>query len=332
MRDVSRATPPNVGGLSTADRRLRRLQYEDAERLAELLAVRLKERLGQRELCGMSFQAIPRGGLFVLGYLSYFLSLTPQQLLPRAGAPLVLVDDCSISGARFWRYRQEHSGPLFFAHLYSHPTLRARIEQEPEVMGCVAAADLRDLAPERFPNCSDYEVWQRRCAELLGEERYWIGIPERIAFPWTEPDTILWHPVTGQAEPGWRLVSPDRCLGNRRLLNLPLRQDVVRQVRVPDEVAYQLTDQGVNLCDLRSERCFGLQGTAASMWRALAAYGEAEAAATYIAGQYAVLPMDALADTQQFLERLLALQLLEPTRAAVEEHLSPEGAALSHSA
>lgn len=323
---------PNIGGLPPDYRRVRRLTYQEVERLAELLAVRLEERLGQRALRGMSFQAIPRGGLFVLGYLSYFLSLSPQQLLPRAGAPLVLVDDCSISGARFWRYRQEHVGPLFFAHLYSHPSLRARVEQEPDILGCEAAADLHDLAPERVSDRAAYDAWQRRCAERLGEGRYWIGIPERIAFPWTEPDTVLWNPVTGQAEPGWRLSAPDRCLGNRRLLNLPLRPDVEGQFRVPDEIAYQLTDEGVNLCDLRTERCFGLQGTAASMWRALAAYGEAEAAAAYVSSQYAVLPAEALADTRQFLERLLALELFEPTSAVAEDHLSTEDAPLPPSA
>jgi hypothetical protein len=282
------------------------------EALAEALASRLQEELGRSTLERMRFQAVPRGGLFVLGYLSYFLDLKPHQLEPQPGAPLVLVDDCSISGARFDRFRREHSGPIYFAHLLSHPALRERIRQEDQVLGCAAVADLADLAPVLFPEPAEYEAWRQRCLSRVGAGRLWIGLPERIAFPWTEPDTILFDPHSGEAVPGWRLVSPDRCLNNRRLLELPLRPDVTPELRVPEAVAFHLGEERVSLCDLRSEECFSLQGPAALMWRALAAYGSIEAAAEYVTSEYDVSTAQALADTRRFAGRLLERGLLAP--------------------
>lgn len=308
-------TLPDLRGLTGSQRCVRQFDFPDVEALAKALASRLLEELGRSTLEQMRFRAVPRGGLFVLGYLSYFLDLKPHQFETQPDVPLVLVDDCSISGARFSRFRREHPGPIYFAHLLSHPALRERVRQEDQVLGCAAVADLADLAPTLFPEPAEYQAWRQRCLERVGGGRLWIGIPERIAFPWTEPDTILFDPHSGEAVPGWRLVSPDRCLNNRRMLELPLRRDVTPELRVPDPVAFHLADERVSLCDLRSEECFSLQGPAALMWRALAAYGDVEAAAEYVTTQYDVSPAQALADTRRFAARLLELGLLVPCPA-----------------
>ena len=301
----------DVNALSGAYGRLQSFQYREVESLSERLASCLEERFGRSGLREMTFQAVPRGGLFILGYLSYFLDLTHTQFLPSPGKPVVLVDDCSISGARFWRWRRENPQPVAFAPLLSHPSLRAAIEREEGVLGCWSAADLQDLSGELYPDPEEHAAWRQRCSTRLGEGRYWIGVPERIAFPWTEPDTIHWDRVSGQAEPGWRLASPDCCLHNRQSFGLPLRPDIRRHLRVPDLVAYRSAADGVTLCDLRSERCYGLRGAAAEMWRALAVYGEQDAAAAHVATRYAIPLKDAEADTRRFADELLSRGLLE---------------------
>src|ERR671910_1255702 len=86
--------------------RLRYVGYAQAQEDCERLAARLVERFGRDELRGFRFVAIPRGGFIVLGMLAYILGLERSQLeaapySEHAGAPLVVVDDCALSGVRF---------------------------------------------------------------------------------------------------------------------------------------------------------------------------------------------------------------------------------------
>ena len=114
---VGRFTPAETarvqflsGILGTGLRRLRYVSYEDAERVARALATKLLEHLGPETLTRCQFVALPRGGLFVLGMLAYLLDLRADQVsgslehssaVPSDGTPLVIVDDCALSGLRF---------------------------------------------------------------------------------------------------------------------------------------------------------------------------------------------------------------------------------------
>jgi len=159
--------------------------------------------LGESGISHCSFRSIPRGGYFVLGMLSYLLDLERKALWsPSPDGLLVIVDDCALSGARF--YYALHSVPnerVIFAHLYSPPELRAAIlAQEPRVVACVAAHDLRDSARERYPDEAEYKAWQQRWRERLPEPRYWVGLPEPVVFPWSEPERSVWNAETGEVK------------------------------------------------------------------------------------------------------------------------------------
>ena len=151
--------------LAPLNDRVCRLTYRQAEAAAKRLAARLVSRFGQGELSRFRYTAIPGGGLIVLGMLAYVLDVERRALLGQEGElPLVIVDDCSLSGNRFGQFLQRvDAGQVIFAHLYSHPELRAAIErQEPRVLACLSAHDLRDLGGERYPSEEEYRASRER--------------------------------------------------------------------------------------------------------------------------------------------------------------------------
>ena len=137
-------------------------------------------------------------------------------------------------------------------------------------MACLAAHDLNDLARERFPNEEEYSAWLERWRQRLPGPRYWIGMPEIVLFPWSEPDRPAWNPLTEEVENKWRLAAPDRCLKNWAYLGMPPRT-ATPALRSPDAVAFRIDEDKVTLCDLRRDKVYGLEGVGADMWRALAA-------------------------------------------------------------
>jgi hypothetical protein len=160
---------------------------------------------------------MPRGGFIVLGMLAYVLDLRPAQLAPSppSDVPLVVTDDCAISGVRFSDMLDRcENRQVIFSHLYSHPDLRIAIERrEPRVLACVSAQDLTDYAPAYYGD--QYEAWRERWRQRPNPG-YWVGQPDHVCFAWNEPDTVFWNPVAQQAESAWRLLPPELCLKNRR--------------------------------------------------------------------------------------------------------------------
>ncbi len=312
---LRREPAQNIVGLSACvqDCSLQ-LTYRQTESAVKRLAARFIAAFGRSELGGFCYMAIPRGGLFVLGMLSYVLDLSRESLLPPPpDLPLVVVDDCCFSGARFHHVLQlVENEQVIFAHLYSHPDLRAAIEhQEPRVVACLAAHDLRDLARERYPNEEEYRAWQERWRQRLPGSRYWIGLPELVIFPWNEPDRPVWNPLTEELEDNWRLTAPDRCLKNWARLGAPPSTEAQPTLRSPDAVAFSVGNGKVILCDLQTEQVYGLEDVAADMWRALTAYGDLDVAAEYLLSQYEVDQTRLRKDLRAFADHLLAKGLLE---------------------
>lgn len=291
------------------------LTYQQAQELTLELAAGMREAFGYHNLSNFKYVAIPRGGYIVLGMLSYALNLPTNALQPLASSDstLVIVDDCSLSGARFRQFLQEvKSKEVIFVHLLSNSSLReAILKQEPAVSACLAAADLFDLAPEIYSDRREYLAWNNRWQQRLGSAPYWIGIPELVIFPWSEPDRLVWNSATKQTENIWRLAAPDRCLKNWAQLGVPPRARVRLTLRVPDHVAYALGEEEITLCNLNTEELFGLQGTAAIMWRALAAYSDHQATLAYLLEIYDVEEATLEADLNAFVQTLLAQNLLE---------------------
>lgn len=250
-------------------RHLLYVDYRQVEEDCRRLALLLRERVGEKVLAEATFTAIPRGGLVVLGILSYFLGLRPEQLQPRSGdAPQIVVDDCSISGARFHEFLSANSAKdIIFAHLYSHPDLRESIcRAERRVRDCLAVHDLSDHAAGFFgPDYQDWrERWEKRGAA------YWNGFPERLCFPWTETDVAVWNSVAERVEPGWRLMPPEWCFKNQPDARRIQVQDVHDgSARIPSGVLYGDLGEETLIADVTEGRMFVLDGTAREAWKAL---------------------------------------------------------------
>jgi hypothetical protein len=295
--------------------RLRYVSYKQAEADCERLASRLRDRFGRQELAQFEYRAIPRGGCIVLGMLAYVLDLTPRQL--EAGgasdAPLCLVDDCAISGARFSRHLQHwRERRIVFAHLYSHPELRAEIErQEPAVLACVSAHDLVDHAPEHLG--AEYDAWKQRWRERPGAG-YWTGQPDYVCFAWNEPDLVVWNPGEARDEVPWRFLPPRLCLKNRRR-PAGVRVQVQTGGRGPLKPSARALFAELNgrilVADMEAGESFELSSVAGDMWLALMRTGRLEKAEEILLRQYAVSRMELRADLTAFVSDLRRRGLLE---------------------
>jgi Coenzyme PQQ synthesis protein D (PqqD) len=312
---LARLGPQLAGALA----HLRYVSYAQAEEDCELLATRLVERFGREELRRFSFTAIPRGGLIVLGMLAYVLGLEHTQLEPPypPEAPMVVVDDCALSGYRFGRFMSRwESRRAVFAHLYSHPDLRSAIEgREPRVIGCVAARDLHDRAPALHGE--GYGVWRERQRDKLGDDAgYWVGLPDHLCFPWNEADVTFWNPVAEWFERGWSVVPPESCLKNRPAPGMePIPVQVQPEGPGPlgpsPRVLFGEYGEDIVVGNMETKASFSLTGVAADMWKAVVEHGSLEAAVAALSNEYEVDEGVLRADLKGFVEDLLARDLLE---------------------
>ena len=168
---IGRFTPDQIprvrrlpAALTSLLPRFRPVTYREVEEDCVLLGERLVETFGRQELHGLAYTGIPRGGLIVLGMLSYVLGLSRERLSQGAAhpGPLVVVDDCALTGRRFGEVLREHPGrEVAFAHLYSHPDLRDAIRRrESRVIATPWARDLHGHASDILG--PDHEAWVRR--------------------------------------------------------------------------------------------------------------------------------------------------------------------------
>ncbi len=297
--------------------RARLLSYTQVEESCRLLGDRLARALPPSWRRGCRLQPLPRGGLAVAGLLSYALDLQPDQLAgtrSNASEPVLLVDDCALSGARLRQTLGRLSArEVVIATLYSPPPLREAVRAaEPRIRDFVSAHDLKDLAPERHSNPEERQAWRQRWMERR-PDAYWIGLPELVAFPWGEPDHPVWDAETGTLEDEWRLFPPDRCLKNWARLGLPHRPGCVRSYASAPGVAFSIRPESVLLCRIEDGAVFQLEGVAADMWRALAGYGDQEAVQGHLAEIYATEQASLQRDLDRFLAELLELRLILPT-------------------
>ena len=284
---------------------VRLLDYSQVEEAVERLAALLLEQIPREELKARAFLPIPRGGFVVLGMLSYFLELEPDQLIvaPDDRRRKVLVDDAALSGSRL----KQTIGALddeeiWVAHIASHPDLRLAVTADHRVAGCVAAIDLAALpAPPDRP-------WGS-----LEDRAYWTGDPELVVFPWSEPDQVLWDEANQRLESGWRLVSPEKSLKTRAMLGPPSSRRSQRQLRFPERLAIGKFDDGLLLCPLDSEDVYRLDEVAGSIWGALGTLGDVEAAIDHLTREFSIDQSILVADVTSLSEQLIEAGLLERT-------------------
>ena len=294
---------------------LRYVTYAQAEHDCETLAAKLIERFGATELARYRFTAIPRGGFIVLGMLAYTLGLKPEQLTasPEPDKPLVVVDDCAISGHQFKRYLAGcRSDQVIFANLYAPPEMRAEIEtREPNVLACLSAHDLRDHAPERLGD--GYDAWRERWHQRAGDQSYWIGQTEHVCFPWNEPDVTVWNRVTEREELGWRLLPPEYCLKNRidaQRVSVQRQPHAKGPLKPADHILYGSFEDQLAVCDTSTEEVFQLSDVASDMWQALVDRGSLQVASDALVEEYDVDKTTLADDLRTFADDLIARGML----------------------
>jgi hypothetical protein len=300
---------------------LRYIDYQRAEADCALLAELLIAQFGREEIRSFRFTAIPRGGLIVLGMLSYILHLERNQVDVSAGnrpddAPLVVVDDCALTGLRFGDFLQRAPDrPVVFAHLYSHPDLRrAILVRESRVVACLSAHDLHDYAPEELGET--YQGWRERLLQRSGDRCYWVGLLDHICFAWNEPDFALWNPVTEQEERGWRVLPPELCLSNRlapgkQPLPVQIQPDGTGPLRPGRAVLFGTLSDEVILGNIETETSYSLKGVAADIWQAVVEHGNLDDVVAAVVQEYDVEETRLRADVEAFVSELIAAGLLD---------------------
>lgn len=305
--------------------RVKYVSYAQVEEDCERLGMQLVERFGRDELRRFKFTAIPRGGFIVLGILAYVLGLEQAQLETpdTTDKPLVIVDDCALTGSRFARFvNRFQNRHLVFSHLYSHPNLREAIEgREKQVVCCVGARDLHDYAPELFG--ATHARWREHWMSHAGGPRYWIGNTEHLCFPWSEPDRAVWNPVAEQVERGWPVVPPDLCVKNRTthdgLVPIQVQPEGQGPLRPSSRVLFGEYEERVVVGDMAGESSVSLTGVAADMWRAIVQHGNLEDAVASLAREYDIDSATLRVDLQGFVEALIDRGLLEEDYEPVSE-------------
>ena len=297
---------------------LRYISYSRAEEDCQKLALRLLERFGREELQRFRFLGLPRGGLIVSGMLSYLLSLQHEQLEPPhpPEVPLVVVDDCAISGQYFVEFLSKcPSRKVIFANLYSHPDLRAAIEErESRVLACLSAQDLVDHAPGLYGN--EYTAWRERWSARSNNYCYWIGQPDYICFAWNEPDTAIWNPVTEKVERGWHIVPPELCLKNRPVfgnnrLDVQMQPEGKGPLKPSANTLYADFGGQIVAANIETGACFGFSATAADMWKAIVEHGNPEEAEKALLRDYHIDRAALHSDLNDFIKNLSVQGFLE---------------------
>jgi Coenzyme PQQ synthesis protein D (PqqD) len=293
------------------------VSYAQAEQDCEELASRLLARYGRESLLTFRFTAMPRGGHIVLGLLAYVLDLPRSRLssLGSANTPLVVVDDCAISGRRFGQFlRKRKTREVIFAPLYSHPDFRATLEQrEPRVSACISARDLHDYAPEKLGD--GYGAWHEKGMKS-GKDCYWMGLPDYLCFAWNEPDTKIWYPGAERVETGWRVAPPSLCLKNRFPPGTPPpRLQIQPEAKGPlrpsaHAIAGELDGQTI-VAHTLTNTAVALSEVAGDMWRSIIRRGNVETVVEDLLGRYEIDEATARRELDAFLEDLRSRDLLQ---------------------
>ena len=298
------------------------LTYRDAETAVEHLAEALVARFGRDACASFHYTAMPRGGHVVLGLLAYALGLAQERLdaPPSADDPLVVVDDCAISGSRLRRYLDAAPArsPVVAAALFTAPELRSAAERDARVRAVVSAYDLRDASERRqgAGHAAYQATWRQR-----NHHGYWVGQPQHVVFPWNEPDMGFWNAVSKRVERGWRLVAPERCMKNRPPVGASVPEVQRQSVApgplhiAPSVLAARFEDRVV-LGAAQWPDCLTLEGTAARMWEAIVQHGSTQAAAAALAPAYDVEPQRLEGDLEGFAEALTERGALIDERSA----------------
>lgn len=298
-------------------RRLRPVGTSEVVTLCAKLADRLVDRFGQ-DISSAYLLGVPRGGLVIAGLLACALGIPAARVQSLASGAdedrlVIVVDDCSLSGTRIRRWLRDHPGRrIVVALLHASAGLRSAVEADRRVIACVVIDELHDHAPTR--EGADYARWVQRWRQRSRDD-FWIGHPDRVVYPWNEPDVAIWNSETERAEPGWRVVPPQWCLKNRSATPPPsataqLCVSSQGPLRASAGVVWAWARQTVLIAHGESGKVTRADGVGASCWEALMTTGDAIAAAEKIAREYDQPLSRVQADVDAFIDRCRTHRLL----------------------
>ncbi|WP_192812697.1 PqqD family protein [Methanobacterium formicicum] len=258
--------------------------------------------------------AIPRGGLIVLGMLSYLLNLKQSQFetSDQPDQPVMIVDDIALTGKRISKILSNtQSSHVVIANLYSHPDLRKSIlEKEPRVKYCFSAHDLKDQARGNYPDTNDYYSWRKKMNKRMGG-RYWIGQVDLVGFAWSEPDYPFWNPVTDKLEDGWRSLPPHKCLKNRSIFGILPDESATKDLQLSSAVIMGCFHDEIWLFQKDTQQIYSLTGVAAEIWRVLVSYGNIESSIPYLMDKYDVEESILRLDLESYVDDLLEIKIFK---------------------
>lgn len=317
--------------VSRVDRAARYIDYNEAERLTEILAHQLVERYGRKELLKFEYRPIPRGGVIVMGMLSYALGLPAGDVLSRESGskrPVVFVDDCVLSGMRFKQQLKDLDNcKVILASLFAPEDLCGSSTAKKPSFDCVSAVRLKDLGPELYG--AFYDSWRKQWADRLGDSVLWAGQPEYLCFAWNEPESSFLNSVTGEVEMGFRLAPPERCL-HHRYINLSFSANgnvQSKKVQIHDDgpgpidaapgvVAARLDGNRVAVADFSKDQsknssgCYLLENSAADMWEQIIINGTIQKASKKLSLLYDTDYSTIASDMAVLIDSLVELGLI----------------------
>lgn len=287
---------------------VRFLTYMDIERDCLALAGLIRARFEDAEIKRWHVVGIPRGGLIVAGMVGYALDLAHKQLRPsmehsETVAPICIIDDCALTGVRIKETLALYPGrQVIFAHLYSHPQLRANITtQEKQVAACLAVHDLETL-PQ-----GDEDPHQAQ----FTHGRYFSRPLPPVIFPWGGPSLLVVDPFSGKLEDGWRFGEGRPTLKSLAHHHFPtLTGERAEELwRGGEHLVIRRAEGALWLLNLDTTTGYKLAGAAAEIWTALAAGNTLAALAPYWNEINKSVEPEQL---RQFIEELVAHGLIQP--------------------
>jgi len=299
--------------------RLRYISYQRVEEACRRLRRALLRQIGREALASAVYVGIPRGGLTILGVLSYILDLRHDQLRtwPDGTQTVIVTDDCAVTGARFAHFLKDFGADeVIFAPLFSNPTLREEIvRQESKVTACVSGYDLEDRAPEELGD--NYEEWRQFWTKR--RSGYWVGRTDHLCFPWGEVDSIFWDESRQSYRPGPPVVPPNfvlkrpHALRDGRELDVFVQPEAAGPIKPLDTVFFGTIGKSTIVANPDADVCIELQDTAAAIWHAIIEKGTRDRVVDSLLDEYDIKRLALSEHVDQFIEQLEEIGLLEVT-------------------
>ena len=287
MQDDLKHTVEIQTQLNFLQKSIQQIQYLDiakCESLAHSLAQKINLSLDPETLQKSRVVSIPRGGLFVSAMLSYILPIKHHQLQPFSDcdSPIILIDDCSISG---FRLAQQLCGlknkQIYFYTLVSPAQLRqAALAVQPRLRVFESAMDLNV-----YNNDSSGRMDAR-------SNRYWQGQCDAICFPWGETQRFYPSDSENKQTTLWP-VSPlqknlKSSLLEQKIPFYAVTEAQDRAISTGQHILYYSKDNLTRIYNAESKQHYSLDGVGSAIWQSLLSHSTVDQTLEHLCSLFSV--------------------------------------------